>query len=197
MNHWAFRKLTPERQIWNGMMARCFNPKSTVYPGYGGRGITVCVRWLRYEFFLFDMGLRPPGMSLDRIDNNGSYSPKNCRWSSHKEQNNNRRITRFIKWNGQRKSIAQWSDELGIHQATITGRLNRGLSLDLVLSVGNLPKGRKGTEHRGSKIKPMAVRCIRRTKGILSNGYWANLYGVNCSVIHCIRSGKAWSHVTD
>jgi hypothetical protein len=68
------------------MRQRCYNPKNEKFQYYGGKGIRVCFRWERFENFLVDMGPRPPGMSLDRIDPNGHYEPRNCRWATHKQQ---------------------------------------------------------------------------------------------------------------
>jgi hypothetical protein len=77
---------------WSSMKARCYNPKSKFYSYYGGRGIKVCDRWLNsIENFIQDMGNRPKGTSLDRINNDGNYEPNNCRWATSKEQSNNRR----------------------------------------------------------------------------------------------------------
>lgn len=90
-------KPTPERAAWDAMLVRCYRPTSKSYKNYGGRGITVCDSWrASYDAFLRDMGRRPsPRHSLDRKDNDGPYSPDNCRWSTAAEQTRNRRTTRI------------------------------------------------------------------------------------------------------
>ncbi len=84
-------KRAPEYHSWSCMIQRCTNPNRYSWKYYGGRGITVCDRWLKFVDFLADMGARPPGTSLDRINNDGNYEPGNCRWATPKEQQANQR----------------------------------------------------------------------------------------------------------
>ena len=102
---------TPEHQIWRGIIARTTYPGDKYWPRYGGRGIILCERWRDFRNFYADMGPRPsPAHSIDRIDNDGSYSPENCRWATCKEQNNNRRNNRKITIDGVSLTLTQWCE---------------------------------------------------------------------------------------
>ncbi len=87
----AVRIFTPTYRSWNSMRSRCLNPKRNCYHRYGGDGITVCDRWALFANFLADMGERPEGTTLDRINNAGNYEPGNCRWATPKQQRSNMR----------------------------------------------------------------------------------------------------------
>jgi hypothetical protein len=115
---------TSEYAIWCSMRQRCSNNKNHAWKSYGGRGITVCDRWKSsYENFLLDMGRRPPGHSLDRINNDGNYEPANCRWATRRQQATNTRWNRYIEWRGQRKALCEWADILKMNPTTLRCRL--------------------------------------------------------------------------
>jgi len=120
-------------QIWNGMVQRCTNPNVKAFPNYGGRGIKVCDRWREFSNFLADMGERPQGMTLDRVNNNGDYTLENCRWASRKTQARNSRRARLVTLNGQTLCVSEWSEITGIAQSAIIARLNRGWSASRAL----------------------------------------------------------------
>jgi hypothetical protein len=106
--------------IYTGMLSRCRNPNNKSYSFYGGRGISVCDRWLTFENFLADMGERPDGTSLDRYpDVDGNYEPGNCRWATTLEQANNKRSNVYIEHDGLRLTLTQWSARTGIPRQTI------------------------------------------------------------------------------
>lgn len=118
---------TPEFDTWLRIITRCTNANNPDYPRYGGRGIKICQRWLdSFENFLADMGNRPSGdYSIDRINNNGDYEPSNCRWATRITQCNNRRGSRFLAYNGEMLTIAQWARKIGIPCRVIVSRLNQ------------------------------------------------------------------------
>lgn len=127
--------LTPEYNSWRSMRARCLFKSHAAYKNYGGRGITICDRWVdSFENFVKDMGPRPEGTTLDRIDVNKGYYKENCRWASMTEQANNKRNTVLIDFDGESKTISQWSKDLGIPTSTIMNRLAGGYSSEDALS---------------------------------------------------------------
>ncbi len=111
---------------WAQMKARCLNTKHKAYKDYGGRGITVCDRWLEFKNFYSDMGEKPKGFSLDRINNNLGYSPENCKWSNQVQQLANRRNTAMLEYNGVVKPRTEWAREYGISWITLRSRILLG-----------------------------------------------------------------------
>ena len=133
---WSSRSYT----TWSDMVRRCHNKDHHQYKDYGGRGIFVCEEWHDFKVFYKDMGERPIGSSIDRIDNNKGYYKGNCRWADRKTQNNNTRQNRFITCFGKTKTLQQWSDETGINAETISSRIKRNnWSLEKALSTPTRP----------------------------------------------------------
>ena len=121
-------------QTWSSMVGRCSNPNDTDFHNYGGRGITVCARWRDINAFIEDMSPKPDGTSLDRIDNNGNYSPDNCRWSTQTQQSNNMsRNVHITGRDGRTMTVSEWARVLGMRPATLHQRRFRGWSDDEVL----------------------------------------------------------------
>lgn len=136
-------KRTGTYKSWGGMKNRCFNQGSQDYPDYGGRGITVCGRWLVFENFLEDIGEPPTAKhSLDRKNNSGHYScgtcedciangwPINCRWATTLEQSRNRRSSKMITFEGETLSLVEWAERKGIRDNTLGHRIMKGWPLE-------------------------------------------------------------------
>lgn len=142
--HGASLRGTPAFRLfvcWQSMIWRCYNKNRRDYAYYGGRGVVVCERWRNsFQAFALDMGDKPEGMSIDRIDCNGNYEPGNCRWATNKQQSNNKRNNRVIVANGEARTISQWAESLGVDHSAIAYRLRKGWPADAAVS---LPKRSK------------------------------------------------------
>ena len=135
---------SPEYNSWRSMKERCHRPKSKDYHLYGGKGVKVCDRWLGvtgFCNFLSDMGKRPTGTTLDRIDNDGNYEPENCRWATAAEQGANTCRVRLVTISGETKSIRAWCKYFGINYGTVNSRLGDGWPTIKAITT---PKGRRG-----------------------------------------------------
>ncbi len=137
-------KVSPEYIIWAGMKARCSNPKHDRYGSYGGRGIKVCARWMKFENFLADMGQRPNGRySIERKNTDGDYEPSNCIWLPLSKQARNTTVNRRITFNGETLCIAEWAERLGLSQSTLTERLEKWTLERALTEPCHSNKGRK------------------------------------------------------
>lgn len=118
---------TPLYKKWMAMKRRCLNPKDISYKNYGGRGIAICEKWLSFEGFNEDMSSSfTPGMSLERIDNNGNYEKNNCKWIPLDEQAKNKRSVVLYEHGGKRMSVGEWEKVLGVKRGTIRARVRNG-----------------------------------------------------------------------
>lgn len=146
------RSLHPLYGTWFQMISRCENPNHKHYDRYGGRGISVCEEW--HDFWKFvewsdSVGCRPNGFTLDRIDNNGNYEPTNCRWANWRTQKTNTSANVFIEYNGVRKTMIEWSEELKIHPHTLQNRINRNWSVERALTE---PVSENSHSSRGKRL---------------------------------------------
>ena len=130
----------PWYNSYHSMMDRCYRTSAKNYPFYGGRGIAVCKEWHNIEVFekwANENGFQI-GLTLERKDVNGNYCPENCTWATKKQQANNRRNTLVIEHNGERHTVGEWSEILGVRRSTINNRYYRGLPIEKVLSKEDL-----------------------------------------------------------
>lgn len=129
---------TPEGRSWRAMLHRCYNPNNNRYKHYGARGITVCDRWRNsFSAFYEDMGSKPTlGHTVERLNNDLPYSPSNCVWATAKEQANNSRHNVWLVFQGQRKTMKQWSEYVGLPYKLVHWRLKHGWSIKDALTKG-------------------------------------------------------------
>ena len=142
-------KKTPTYEIWKSMKARCYNSNDKQYADYGGRGIAVCEEWREdYAQFLADMGARPEGRSIERINNDLGYSKDNCKWATQIEQMSNTRRSRFVVFHGETMTIPQLARKTGVNYDRLLERITRyGWSVEEAV---NLPRQDNGAARRAA-----------------------------------------------
>lgn len=122
--------------IWENMIQRCTNERNDNYPNYGARGVTICNDWVDFApFYEWSMSNGySDGLTLDRVNVDGNYSPENCRWATTKEQANNKRDSRFIEYGGMRMTITEWAEHVNMPANRLRSRLDRGWSFEDAIS---------------------------------------------------------------
>lgn len=138
-----------EYRSWKDMRARCRNPNDTDFKDYGGRGISVCQRWDSFADFFADMGIRPKGATLDRINTDGDYTPSNCRWASATTQANNKRSNRKLTINGETKTLQEWCRIHGLDHSKVRYRLSRGWSVEKAFQPGDFRLEQRSANRHG------------------------------------------------
>lgn len=130
-------KPTKTYDTWQHIIQRCTNPNDQQHKNYGGRGITVCEQWSGengFIHFLEDMGEKPKGLSIDRIENDLGYFKENCRWATQKEQSRNQSSNHLITFNGKTQCITDWAEETGINKRTFYTRVRLGWSIEKIFN---------------------------------------------------------------
>lgn len=176
-------------QTWSNIIQRCENPKSSSFHNYGGRGIKICERWRNsFHDFATDMGERPFGMSIDRMDNDKGYEPGNCRWATRSEQARNTRGRRLIEFEGQMRHVAELAEQFGIDMKTIHWRATQGWTMEKVLSKemrwNNSESQRKAVAVHAEQ-KKAETHCKRGHEFTPDNTY---LHGNRRACRHCRRA---------
>ena len=163
--------------IWQAMLNRCRNPNVAGYGYYGGRGVKVCDRWLTFENFLADMGDVSVGRTIERINNDGDYEPRNVRWATYRDQSRNKSNNRLLSFKGQTKILADWANDLGITPGALIYRLDyKGWSIEEALTT---PK----PERPNAKLNMRQARAIRALYPSQSMDKIAAKYGVSKKTI--------------
>lgn len=183
------------------MWDRCTRPTHRYFDRYGGRGIQVCERWKSFDAFLTDMGPRPPGTSLDRIDNNGNYEPSNCRWTDSVTQLRNKPNVRKFIFEGEQLTVPQIAERVGIPTGVLGARLKTGWSLERAISVPVLTGVLKNSTRLGencssSKLTELQVKDIRKSfQAGTPMPQLAADYGVRKQTIRQIVTRMTWRHI--
>lgn len=161
---------------WQNMLRRCLSPSATGYADYGGRGISVCERWSKFENFLADMGERPAGMTIDRWPNkNGNYEPGNCRWATGSEQLYNTRRSHVVEYNGAKMTIGELASNAGVSANILRRRIIEGIPVEKAVSKASLA----------------AFHVLEHGGFSLTIAEWTRKLGLNRGVIETrLRRGK-------
>lgn len=184
-------KTSQTYRIFSGMKTRCSNPKNRLWKWYGGRGIEV--HYANLAAFISDVGERPPGMTIERIDVNGHYEPGNCRWATRQEQANNTRANVFLTIHGKRKTLSQWAATTGIGEGTLRWRLKHGTPEAAIIPGRRTENRARGERINTAKLTADKVLAIRSAFAAgAKNIDLARSYGITLQGMRAVTSGKTW-----
>lgn len=168
----------PLYRTWANMIGRCEQPSTSRYAIYGGRGISVCDKWrTSFDAFVNDMGERPPGHSIDRIDPNGNYEPSNCRWATKSQQARNTRAARVVTIDGQEFHVSELAEKYGINPRTIHYRAINGKPFEQVISkepIWNNSASQQKAVKANAEKKRAATHCKNNHEFTDENTYLHN-----------------------
>lgn len=187
-------------KIWTNMKQRCSNYENTRFDSYGGRGINICDEWLNFEVF-YEWSMQngySDLLTIDRIDNNKSYHPNNCRWVDNKIQCNNRNSNIIVEYEGNEITLKQFSEKIGIDYSVINARYNRGdRSIERLCRPIGKGRNNKGISNHKSKLTENQVIEIKKMLKVnIPGSEISNKLGVSKYVVSDIKRGKTWKHVT-
>jgi len=144
------------------MKRRCCDPTVPNYKRYGGRGIKICDEWLRsfkaFSAWALENGYAE-GLTIDRLDNDGNYSPENCRWVTHRDQNRNYSRNHKVTYNGKTMCLAEWAEEFGLEPSTVSARIKRGWSVEEALSLDTSNHGNQRLFDKIKRLQNEVKRC--------------------------------------
>jgi len=173
--------------LWHRMISRCHNPSDKEYIRYGARGIEVCKRWHNFKTFYADMGNRPKGLSLERIDNNKNYSPSNCRWASPKEQASNKINTIRVTYNNRVWTLRELADTYNLDRGILYRRIKAGWDKKYWFIRPN--------KKRQKRIDKNTAKKIFNAEG--PHQQIADKFGVSYSTVFNIKNKKTWKAIHD
>lgn len=181
--HTTHNTQSPTYSSYQNMLARCHRESHPKYRSYGAKGITVCERWREsFENFLFDMGARPIGTTIDRIDGTLGYSKGNCRWASIERQQANIRTNVNVTFNGRTQNISAWARELGLDASNLAWRLRQGWTVEQAMTT---------TPHTGNRTRKTRQVLIEYKGKTQCISHWAKEYGISNALLR-LRLSKGW-----
>lgn len=166
-------------KTWISMKDRCSNPNTEAFKDYGKRGIKVCDEWASDFGKFYDWSIKngyKNGLTIDRINVNGNYEPSNCRWSTMKEQNNNRRSNHYITYKGKTQTISQWETELGFKKDILSSRLSLGWSVEKAIET---PYKNRKFRHEYGYSKIILNRHVKIGEEDHSISEWCKIFNIN------------------